>query len=75
MFMLDIKDAASTPQYTMEGKTAALKGSFFPTPPPADLEDLHDCQYPNPLWTPDIKTWEVEEAIRMTSPDTALGED
>ena len=59
----------------MEGKTAALKGSFFPTPPTADLKDLHDYQYTNPLWAPDIKTWEVEEAIRMTSPDKAPGED
>ena len=47
----------------MEGKTAALKGSFFPTPPTADLKDLHDYQYTNPLWAPDIKTWEVEEAV------------
>jgi len=47
----------------VEGKTAALKGSFFPTPPPADLKDLHDHQHANLLWAPDIKTWEVEEAV------------
>ena len=42
MFMLDIRDAAGTPQYIMEGKTAALRGFFFLMPLPADLEDLYD---------------------------------
>ena len=73
--MLDIGDTVSTLQYTIEGKTAALRDSFFPTPPPVDLKDLHNYQYTNPSWAPDIKTWEVEEAIRTTSPDKALGED
>ena len=72
-FTPDIRDAAGTPQRTVEGKTAALRDSFFPTPPPVDLKDLHNYQYTNPSWAPDIKTWEVEEAIRTTSPDSTRG--
>ena len=55
-FTPDIKDAMGTPQRTIEGKTIALKASFFLIPPPTDLKDLHNYQYPNPLWVPDIKT-------------------
>ena len=54
--MLNIKDTANTPQYTIEGKIVALRGSFFLILPPADLKDLYNYQYLNPLWTPDIKT-------------------
>ncbi|XTI83830.1 hypothetical protein V2W45_134968 [Cenococcum geophilum] len=48
-FTPDIRDATGTPQRTVEEKTAALKGSFFPTPPAADLKDIHEYQYPNPI--------------------------
>ena len=40
--MLDIGDTVSTLQYTIEGKTAALKDSFFLTLPPVDLKDLYN---------------------------------
>ena len=40
--MLDIRDAVGTPQHIIEGKIAALRGSFFLMPPPADLKDLHN---------------------------------
>jgi len=49
IFTPDIRDTASTPQHTIKGKTAAFQGSFFPTPLPADLKDLYNYQYPNPL--------------------------
>ena len=41
--MLNIRDAAGTPQCTIEGKTVAFKGFFFLTPPPADLKNLYNC--------------------------------
>ena len=40
--MLDIRDAVSTPQYTIKEKIAAFKGFFFLILPPANLEDLYN---------------------------------
>ena len=41
--MLDIKDTASTPQYTVKGKTVAFRDFFFLILPPADLKNLYNC--------------------------------
>ena len=40
--MLDIKDTAGTPQYTVKKKIVALRDFFFLILLLADLEDLYD---------------------------------
>jgi ribonuclease HI len=44
-------------------KCSALLETFFPPPPAAQLEDILEFEYPEPLPSPPISIREVEEAI------------
>jgi len=56
-------------------KSKALKESFFPQPPNADLSDMVNFQYPNPLASPEITKEEIRRAILKAPPKKAPGTD
>lgn len=58
-----------------EEKAEALRQSFFPPPPEADLSDIEGYEYPPPIEGPDITIPEIERAIRRASPNKAPGAD
>ena len=75
-FTPDIKKADGTMAEETEEKAEALRQTFFPQPPEADLTDTHYYNYNRPAesWTP-IVEYEVREALRLAPPDKAPGED
>ena len=57
-------------------KTDVLKRSFFPAPPPADLSDLHNYQYPEDVpFQPVITVQQIRNAIKRATPSKAPGPD
>ena len=58
-----------------EEKSDLLKNSFFPIPPSADLGDIRDFRYPEPLECPEITEWELRRAILATKTGKAPGPD
>jgi hypothetical protein len=61
---------------TLAEKTEALRIVFFPKPPTADLRDITDYHYPEPLpLDMDIKEDDIRGAIRYVAKDKAPGPD
>jgi len=58
-----------------EDKADVLRRSFFPPPAKADLTDLEDYEYPEPIQCPDITAAEIERAVRKAGPNKAPGVD
>src|SRR6266496_5809780 len=64
---------------TLEGEVATnqqkintLKKIFFPSPPPADLSDIPDTNYPDPMsMNPNITITQVKQAIDKLAPNKA----
>jgi exonuclease III len=75
-FTPDIQKPDGTLADNTHEKAHALRQTFFPQPPEADLSDTHYFNYNRPAeaWTP-IVEHEVREALRMAPPDKAPGED
>ena len=60
----------------LQDKFRALKGSFFPDPRDADLTDIPNSMYPEPVTTdPEIQEQEVYDALRRVKADKAPGPD
>lgn len=59
----------------MSGKAELFRETFFPAPPPADLEDIGIAQYENQVELPPITSKEVLEAIAATKPLKTSGPD
>ena len=49
---------------TPEERARIFQKVFFPEPPPADLSDIPDAEYPQDIEFPVIEEWEVEQAVR-----------
>lgn len=72
-----------TPDITHQGqvlqtwreKADAFANTFFPPPPEADLSDIGQQDYPQPVPCPQVTEEEVLEAIRRTAGDKAPGPD
>ncbi|THC88053.1 hypothetical protein EYZ11_012507 [Aspergillus tanneri] len=60
---------------TMEQKVNILRDVFFPIPPPADLSDITNAEYPEPIELLLIERHEVETVVRDAPVDKAPGED
>lgn len=61
---------------TVDEKAGAFKTAFFPTPPPADLSDIENFEYPlDQIFFPPVIPHEVEQAILATGPNRAPGDD
>jgi len=61
---------------TQEGKLETLTNAFFPPPPPADLRDIQQSQYPTPVsYTPTITVEQIQAAVRRAAPKKAPGPD
>ncbi|KAJ3486250.1 hypothetical protein NLI96_g4374 [Meripilus lineatus] len=58
---------------TNEEKSSVLLETFFPDPPPADLDDINNYQYPPALESDTIRQYEVEQALKALSPYKAPG--
>ena len=59
---------------TFKEKVSVLRETFFPPPPQADLADIQDANYPDPLSTADmVSKEEVWKAIFRPKEDKALG--
>jgi hypothetical protein len=54
-------------------KCDAFKKQFFPEPPPADLSDINDSEYPDPTPSPDVEEAEVRKVIDKLPPLKAPG--
>lgn len=52
-----------------------LQETLFPPPPEADLSDIPDYEYPEPLQMPAITEKEVCQAVRQAAPNKAPGPD
>jgi ribonuclease HI/exonuclease III len=74
IFTPNIKYRGRTLQGWKE-KAEAFAETFFPPPPEADLSDIQNYEYPQPVPCPEITEEEVLEAIRLTSGDKAPGPD
>jgi hypothetical protein len=59
----------------VEDKAGLLQPAFFPTPPPADLTDIANAEYPQPPPFPTIEKHETETTVRAAPADKAPGED
>ncbi|ODM23022.1 hypothetical protein SI65_00611 [Aspergillus cristatus] len=60
---------------TPERKAQVLQETLFPPPPEADLSDIPDYEYPEPLQMPAITEKEVCQAVRQAAPNKAPGPD
>ena len=61
---------------TNREKTDTLSKTFFPPPPPADLNDIQDANYPNPVPTNlHVTISQVKAAIDKLAPNKAPGPD
>ena len=61
---------------TSNQKTNILSKTFFPSPPPADLSDIPNASYPDPVSTNlDITDIQVKRAIERLAPNKAPGPD
>ncbi|KAI3545670.1 zinc knuckle [Colletotrichum abscissum] len=60
---------------TPEEKAALFKETFFPPPPEANLEDIDNASYNNPIGLPPVSESEVEDAIQEAAPLKAPGPD
>ena len=61
---------------TNEQKTNTLKKIFFPSPPPADLRDIPNTNYPDPVPTNlNITMTQMKRAIDKLAPNKAPGPD
>lgn len=69
----DLKAKDGTMASTNDEKADALMGTFFPEPPPADLGDAEDFQYPEGLDLADIVETEVHDTIMRFKPYKAAG--
>ena len=58
-----------------EDKAELLQATFFSTPPEADLRDLEDYEYPEPLQMPLIREQELSNAILQALSNKAPGPD
>jgi len=58
-----------------EGKSELLKGTFFPTLPEADLQDIRGTAYNDQIELPLITEREVHQAILETPPMKSTGPD
>ena len=56
-------------------KAHVFRRTFFPSPPPADLDDLQGFTYPAPLEMPPLTAREISREIRRLKPDKAPGPD
>jgi hypothetical protein len=61
-----------TPQ---KEKAETLRQSFFPPPLRADLSDINDYEYPQPITCPEITPSEIERAVRRAAQNKAPGTD
>jgi len=52
-----------------------LQETLFPPPPEADLSDIPDYEYPEPLQMPAITEKEVCQAVQQAAPNKAPGPD
>jgi hypothetical protein len=79
-------DTTPTPTYipmlegnaaSNEAKTAKFQATFFPPPPPADMQDLSEqTQHPEPIPSANTITMrQVEKAIQKLAPNKAPGPD
>src|SRR5436190_5336780 len=61
---------------TNKQKTNTLSRTFFPPPPPADLSDIPNANYPEPVATKfNISMTQVKRAIDKLAPNKAPGPD
>ena len=61
---------------TQEDKVEALTKAFFPSPPPADLTDITQMDYPPPTpYSPTITIEQIQVAVRKAAPKKAPGPD
>ena len=61
---------------TNRQKTDTLSKTFFPPPAPADLKDISEATYPNPIPTNfNVTTAQVKRAIDKLAPNKAPGPD
>ncbi len=58
-----------------EEKAELLRAAFFPTPPEADLSDIENYEYPEPLQMPLIAEQELSKAILQAPGSKAPGPD
>ena len=71
-----IKHPDTQQEITDPAKKADLfRDTFFPTPPEADLRDVHETEYNNQIDMPPITEQEIRDAIRAASPLKAPGPD
>ncbi|KAF7174349.1 hypothetical protein CNMCM5623_007004 [Aspergillus felis] len=61
--------------YGAEEKADLLARQFFPSPPPANLDDLRGYDYPEPISVPEFREHEVLSTLRSVKPDKAPGPD
>jgi hypothetical protein len=59
----------------VEDKASLFQSTFFPTSPPADLTDIANVEYPEPLPFPTIERHEIETVVRAASADKAPSKD
>ncbi|KAJ6437601.1 zinc knuckle [Purpureocillium lavendulum] len=71
-----LKDPATLETAITPGEKAELfRKAFFPKPPEANLEDIDNAVYADPINLPQIAEQEVEDAIRNAAPLKAPGPD
>jgi hypothetical protein len=70
-----LKQLDGTVAETVDEKASAFQATFFPQPPPADLSDTINFNYPDPIDFPPIIAHEIEEAVRSAKAGKAPGED
>ncbi|KAJ6436234.1 reverse transcriptase [Purpureocillium lavendulum] len=71
-----LKDPATLETASTPGEKAELfRKAFFPKPPEANLEDIDNAVYADPINLPQIAEQEVEDAIRNAAPLKAPGPD
>jgi hypothetical protein len=58
-----------------EEKAEILRQSFFPSPLRADLSDIDEYEYPQPIECPEITPQEIVKAVRRAAPNKAPGTD
>ncbi|KFZ04770.1 hypothetical protein V502_09996, partial [Pseudogymnoascus sp. VKM F-4520 (FW-2644)] len=58
-----------------EEKAETLRQSFFPLPLRADLSDINEHEYPQPIECPEITPQEIMKAVRRAAPNKAPGTD
>ena len=56
-------------------KAETLRQTFFPSPRRADLLDISEFEYPQPIVCPEITETEIERAVRRAAPNKAPGTD